>query len=215
MTEPSSIEVIDPATNETVTTVALASAEETDAAVARARAAQPAWSARPPGERAALLRAFAAEIDTHLDELAELEVRNAGHPITQARAEAAQARDVLAYFAGAPERNSGKQIPTPGGWSVTFAEPLGVVGVIVPWNFPMPILTWGAAPALAAGNTVVVKPAEPDTAHRRAARGAGAGGGPPRGGAAGGSGHGRRGGRTPGAPPGRRQDRVHRLHQRG
>ncbi|TQN32105.1 acyl-CoA reductase-like NAD-dependent aldehyde dehydrogenase [Haloactinospora alba] len=160
MTEPSSIEVIDPATNETVTTVALASAEETDAAVARARAAQPAWSARPPGERAALLRAFAAEIDTHLDELAELEVRNAGHPITQARAEAAQARDVLAYFAGAPERNSGKQIPTPGGWSVTFAEPLGVVGVIVPWNFPMPILTWGAAPALAAGNTVVVKPAE-------------------------------------------------------
>jgi acyl-CoA reductase-like NAD-dependent aldehyde dehydrogenase len=152
--------VIDPATEEVVATVGLASIEETDAAVARAAAAFPAWRDTAPGERARLLRAVAAALDEHGEELARLEVRNAGHPIGQARWEAGNARDVFHYYAGAPERAGGRQIPVPGGWSVTFAEPLGVVGVIVPWNFPMPVLAWGAAPALAAGNTVVVKPAE-------------------------------------------------------
>ncbi|RKS09695.1 acyl-CoA reductase-like NAD-dependent aldehyde dehydrogenase [Nocardiopsis sp. Huas11] len=152
--------VIDPATEEVLATVALASAEETDAAVARAAAAFPAWRDTAPGERARLLRAVAAALDEHGEELAGLEVRNAGHPVGQARWEAGNARDVFQYYAGAPERACGRQIPVPGGWSVTFAEPLGVVGVIVPWNFPMPVLAWGAAPALAAGNTVVVKPAE-------------------------------------------------------
>jgi acyl-CoA reductase-like NAD-dependent aldehyde dehydrogenase len=152
--------VIDPATEEVVATVGLASIEETDAAVARATAAFPAWRDTAPGERARLLRAVAAALDEHGEELARLEVRNAGHPIGQARWEAGNARDVFHYYAGAPERAGGRQIPVPGGWSVTFAEPLGVVGVIVPWNFPMPVLAWGAAPALAAGNTVVVKPAE-------------------------------------------------------
>ncbi|ASU83255.1 aldehyde dehydrogenase [Nocardiopsis gilva YIM 90087] len=160
MTAATSHAVIDPATEEVITTVDLASAEETDAAVNRAQAAFPAWRAMAPGDRARLLRALADTIDAHAEELAALEVRNAGHPIGQARWEAGNARDVFEYFAAAPERTTGRQIPVPGGWSVTFAEPLGVVGVIVPWNFPMPILAWGAAPALAAGNTVIVKPAE-------------------------------------------------------
>ncbi|GAA1113908.1 aldehyde dehydrogenase family protein [Nocardiopsis composta] len=158
--QPTQQHVIDPATEEAIAAVPLASAEEVDAAVARARAAFPAWRALAPGDRARILRAFADRIDAHRAELADLEVRNAGHPVGQARGEAAMVRDVFEYFAGAPERPSGRQIPVPGGWSVTFAEPLGVVGVIVPWNFPMPILSWGAAPALAAGNTVIVKPAE-------------------------------------------------------
>ena len=113
-----------------------------------------------PGERAALLRRFAAVVDAHIDELAELEVRNAGHTWGNARWEAGNVRDCLNYYAGAPERLFGRQIPVAGGIDVTFHEPLGVVGIIVPWNFPMPIAGWGFAPALAAGNTVVLKPAE-------------------------------------------------------
>src|SRR4051794_7308748 len=114
----------------------------------------------PPGERATLLRRFAAVVDDHIDELAELEARNAGHTWGNARWEAGNVRDCLNYYAGAPERLFGRQIPVAGGTDVTFHEPLGVVGVIVPWNFPMPIAGWGFAPALAAGNTVVLKPAE-------------------------------------------------------
>src|SRR5262249_12852247 len=112
--------------------------------------------------------AFAAQVDTHAEELAQLEIANSGHPVGAARWEAGQVRDVLQYYAAAPERLTGKQIPVPGGLNVTFAEPLGVVGLIVPWNFPMPILSWGMAPALAAGNAVVAKPAEmtPMTAMR-------------------------------------------------
>jgi acyl-CoA reductase-like NAD-dependent aldehyde dehydrogenase len=153
-------EVINPATGAAVATVPSATVEETDAAIARARAAFAAWRQVPPGDRARLLRRFAAVVDAHLDELAGLEVRNAGHTIGGARWEAGNVRDVLDYYAGAPERLSGRQIPVPGGLDVTFHEPLGVVGVIVPWNFPMPIAGWGFAPALAAGNTVVLKPAE-------------------------------------------------------
>ncbi|MEO3782161.1 aldehyde dehydrogenase family protein [Actinocorallia sp. B10E7] len=152
--------VIDPATEQVVQTVAETSAEETDAAVARAVAASASWRAVAPGDRARLLRAFAAEVDAHLEELARLETRNAGHPIGQARWEAGNLRDVLLYYSAAPERLTGLQIPVPGGVDVTFKEPVGVVGVIVPWNFPMPIMGWGLAPALAAGNTVLVKPAE-------------------------------------------------------
>jgi acyl-CoA reductase-like NAD-dependent aldehyde dehydrogenase len=152
--------VINPATEQPVRTVPSTSAQETDAAIERAAAAQVSWRATAPGERAALLRAFAAEVGTHTEELAALEVAGSGHPIGAARWEAGQVRDVLAYYAGAPERAFGRQIPVAGGLDVTFAEPLGVVGLIVPWNFPMPILSWGLAPALAAGNTVVAKPAE-------------------------------------------------------
>jgi acyl-CoA reductase-like NAD-dependent aldehyde dehydrogenase len=152
--------VRNPATEQEVTTIAGTSAEETDAAIARARAAWETWREVAPGDRARLLRTFAEQVDAHAEELAALEVTNSGHPIGAARWEAGQVRDVLQYYAAAPERLIGKQIPVAGGIDVTFAEPLGVVGVIVPWNFPMPILSWGMAPALAAGNTVVAKPAE-------------------------------------------------------
>jgi acyl-CoA reductase-like NAD-dependent aldehyde dehydrogenase len=152
--------VVNPATEQTVTTVALTSAPEADAAIERAAAAQAGWRAVSPGDRASLLRAFAAQVDAHAEELAFLEVAGSGHPIGQARWEAGHVRDVLLYYSAAPERLIGKQIPVAGGVNITFAEPLGVVGLIVPWNFPMPILAWGMAPALAAGNTVVAKPAE-------------------------------------------------------
>jgi len=152
--------VLNPATEEPVTTVTQASAEEADAAIARAAAAQEGWRAVAPGDRARLLRAFAAAVDAHLEELAGLEVTGSGHPVGAARWEAGQVRDVLLYYSAAPERLIGQQIPVPGGLNVTFHEPVGVVGLIVPWNFPMPILSWGMAPALAAGCAVVAKPAE-------------------------------------------------------
>jgi acyl-CoA reductase-like NAD-dependent aldehyde dehydrogenase len=152
--------VINPATEQPVTQVPRSTVEETDAAIARAARAQQAWRAVAPGDRARLLRRFAEQVDAHLDELAALEVAEAGHPVGAARWEAGQVRDVLMYYAAAPERLTGRQIPVPGGLDVTFAEPVGVVGLIVPWNFPMPILSWGLAPALAAGCAVVAKPAE-------------------------------------------------------
>src|SRR5712691_2889054 len=152
--------VVNPATEEIVTTVARTSADETDAAIERAVAAQAAWRAVAPADRAGLLRGFASEVDAHIEELAGLEVAGAGHPVGQARWEAGQVRDVLTYYSAAPERACGRQIPVAGGLDVTFGEPIGVVGLIVPWNFPMPILSWGLAPALAAGNAVVAKPAE-------------------------------------------------------
>ncbi len=153
-------EVIDPATAEVVTTVEQFDAERTDEAIARAQAAWPAWRDVAPGDRARMLRRFADAVDGAREELAGLEVRNSGHTISNARWEAGNVRDVLQYYAAAPERLFGRQIPVAGGIDVTFKEPLGVVGVIVPWNFPMPIAGWGFAPALAAGNAVVVKPAE-------------------------------------------------------
>jgi len=153
-------DVIDPATGEVFTTVPSLGLEETDAAIDRAAKAFGAWRRVAPGDRARLLRRFATVVEEHLEELALLEVRNAGHTIGNARWEAGNVRDVLNYYAGAPERLSGRQIPVAGGVDVTFHEPLGVVGIIVPWNFPMPIAGWGFAPALAAGNTVVLKPAE-------------------------------------------------------
>jgi acyl-CoA reductase-like NAD-dependent aldehyde dehydrogenase len=153
-------DVINPATEEVVTTVPLASVEEADAAIARAHAAAPAWAAVSPADRGLLLRRFSDLVGEHQEELAQLEVANSGHTIGNARWEAGNVRDVLGYYAAAPERNFGRQIPVAGGIDITFREPIGVVGIIVPWNFPMPIAGWGFAPALAAGNTVVLKPAE-------------------------------------------------------
>ena len=169
--------VVDPSTEEVVTEVESFDADRVDDAVARAVAAGPAWRAVAPADRGRLLRRFAAVVDGHVDELADLEVRGAGHTIGNARWEAGNVRDVLDYFAAAPERLFGRQIPVAGGLDVTFREPLGVVGIIVPWNFPMPIAGWGFAPALAAGNTVVLKPAEltPLTALRLAELGREAG----------------------------------------
>jgi acyl-CoA reductase-like NAD-dependent aldehyde dehydrogenase len=153
-------DVINPATGTVLASVPSLGLAETDAAIERAQQAFGSWRQVAPGDRARLLRRFATAVDDHLAELAELEVRNAGHTIGNARWEAGNVRDVLNYYAGAPERMSGRQIPVAGGIDLTFHEPLGVVGIIVPWNFPMPIAGWGFAPALAAGNTVVLKPAE-------------------------------------------------------
>nr|WP_176726158.1 MULTISPECIES: aldehyde dehydrogenase family protein [unclassified Streptomyces] len=154
------LHVQNPATEETVATVPAASAADVDAAVVAAARAQTAWAALGPGDRARLLRRFAATVDDHLEELARLEVREAGHTLGNARWEAGNVRDLLDYAAGGVERLTGRQIPVAGGLDVTFLEPLGVVGVIAPWNFPMPIAAWGAVPALAAGNAVLLKPAE-------------------------------------------------------
>jgi acyl-CoA reductase-like NAD-dependent aldehyde dehydrogenase len=166
----SSHTVLNPATEREVATVPLTSLAETDDAIARAQAATGRWAAVAPADRARLLRRFADAVTDDRDHLAELEVTNSGHTIGNARWEAGNVADVLNYYSAAPERLFGRQIPVAGGVNMTFAEPLGVVGVIVPWNFPMPIAGWGFAPALAAGNTVVLKPAEltPMTALRLA-----------------------------------------------
>ena len=153
-------DVISPVDETVVRTVPFADRAEVDARVERAHCAFAAWRAVAPGDRARLLRRFAVAVDGDIETLAALEVRNAGHTLGNARWEAGNVRDVLNYYAAAPERLAGRQIPVPGGIDVTFHEPLGVVGVIVPWNFPMPVAGWGFAPALAAGNTVIVKPAE-------------------------------------------------------
>ncbi|WP_394249291.1 aldehyde dehydrogenase family protein [Arthrobacter pityocampae] len=153
-------QILDPATEKAIGTVALAGLDETDAAILRAARAFPAWRRVAPADRALLLRRFASAVDAEIEALAALEVTNAGHTIGNARWEAGNVRDVLTYYSAAPERHLGQQIPVAGGVNVTFHEPLGVVGIIVPWNFPMPIAAWGFAPALAAGNTVVLKPAE-------------------------------------------------------
>jgi acyl-CoA reductase-like NAD-dependent aldehyde dehydrogenase len=152
--------VTNPATEEPVAEVPGCDPAQADAAIDRAARAFEAWQRVAPGDRARLLRRFASTVDDHVEELAGIEVANSGHTISNARWEAGNVRDVLDYYAGAPERLTGKQIPVPGGLDVTFHEPLGVVGVIVPWNFPMPIAGWGFAPALAAGNTVLLKPAQ-------------------------------------------------------
>ena len=153
-------DVISPVDETIVKTVPLADRAEVDARVARAHRAFAAWRLVTPGDRARLLRRFARAVEGDIGTLAALEVRNAGHTVGNARWEAGNVRDVINYYSAAPERLTGKQIPVAGGVDITFHEPLGVVGVIVPWNFPMPIAAWGFAPALAAGNTVIVKPAQ-------------------------------------------------------
>ena len=153
-------EVLNPATEDVVKTIHMASTAEVDDVVAKAKKAWPAWRDLAPGSRADVLRKFAALVAEHNEELARLEVLEAGHTIGNARWEAQNVANVLNYMAGGVERLIGHQIPVPGGIDITFHEPFGVVGIIVPWNFPMPVAAWGFAPALAAGNTVVLKPAE-------------------------------------------------------
>jgi betaine-aldehyde dehydrogenase len=154
------LKVIEPATEQVLKEVPRAGADEVDAAVERARTAFPAWRALPPAERAARLRAVADALDQHREYLAQLEARNAGKPIGDARGEMGMVVDVFRYYAGAPERLLGDTIPVAGGQAFTVREPLGVVGLITPWNFPLTIAAWKLGPALAAGNTVVLKPAE-------------------------------------------------------
>jgi betaine-aldehyde dehydrogenase len=154
------LSVIEPATEEVLEEVRRAQAEDVDAAVARARAAFPAWRDLAPGDRALLLHRLVAVLEDHHEELAVLEARNAGKPIASARGEIGMAIATFRYYAAAPERNLGDTIPVAGGMAFTVREALGVVGLITPWNFPLAIASWKMAPALAAGNTVVLKPAE-------------------------------------------------------
>src|SRR5580700_3434250 len=152
--------VLEPATEQVLAEIPRAGVEEVDAAVARAKAALPAWRALAPGERARLLYALTDTLAGHLEELALLEARNAGKAISDARGEMGMVVDTFRYYAGAPERLLGDTIPVAGGQAFTVREPVGVVGLITPWNFPLTIAAWKLGPALAAGNTVVLKPAE-------------------------------------------------------
>ncbi|MEU7149015.1 aldehyde dehydrogenase family protein [Streptomyces sp. NPDC045470] len=171
------LRIINPATEELEAVVPVTTPAEVDAAVRRAAAAQEKWAALPPGDRARVLRRFAGVVEENSESLARLELTEAGHPLGNARWEAANVVDLLHYAAGGVERLTGSQIPVAGGLNITVQEPLGVVAVIAPWNFPMPIAAWGTAPALAAGNAVLLKPAEttPLTALRLAEYGLAAG----------------------------------------
>ncbi|TML87311.1 MAG: aldehyde dehydrogenase [Actinobacteria bacterium] len=155
-----SFAVLNPATEETIAELDQAGVEETDAAVARAKEAFPAWRAVAPADRARLLRRLATLVEEHGEELAGIESRNVGKPIGGARAEVAMVAAVFHFYAGAVEKQYGETIPVGGGIDMTFREPLGVVGLIVPWNFPLNIASWKLGPALACANTVVLKPAE-------------------------------------------------------
>ena len=152
--------VLNPATEEPLAELESAGVEETDAAVARAKAAFPAWRAVAPSDRARLLRRLATLVEEHHEELSRIESRNVGKPIAGARGEVGMVAQVFHYYAGAVDKHFGETIPVAGGVDMTFREPLGVVGSIVPWNFPLNISSWKLAPALACGNTVVLKPAE-------------------------------------------------------
>ncbi|MGZ4678924.1 MAG: aldehyde dehydrogenase family protein, partial [Ilumatobacteraceae bacterium] len=155
-----SIQLINPADESVVRDLPLAGRDEVDAAIARARQASPAWKAVAPADRARLLRRFADTIASHADELARLETTNMGMPIGSSTWCANAAADVVHYFAGAIDKHTGSTIPVAGGVDMTFHEPLGVVGLITPWNFPVLMASWKIGPALAAGNTAVMKPAE-------------------------------------------------------
>ena len=154
------LRVVNPATEEPVAELETAGVEETDRAVAAARAAFPAWRAVAPADRARLLRRLAALVEDHREELALLETRNVGKPISDSRGEVGMVAEVFHFYAGAVDKHHGQTIPVAGGVDMTFREPLGVVGLIVPWNFPLNIASWKVGPALACGNTVVLKPAE-------------------------------------------------------
>ena len=154
------VTVVNPATEETIATLPSAGVEETDAAVARAKAAFPAWRAVAPADRGRLLRRLATLVEEHHEELSRIESDNVGKPINGARGEVAMVADVFHFYAGAVDKRHGETIPVAGGVDMTFREPLGVVGLIVPWNFPLNISSWKLGPALATGNTIVLKPAE-------------------------------------------------------
>ena len=152
--------ILNPATEESLAELEQAGVEETDAAVVRARASFPSWRAVAPADRARLLRRLASLVEEHAEELARIESRNVGKPIAGARAEVGMVAQVFHFYAGAVDKHYGETIPVAGGEAFTFREPLGVVGLIVPWNFPLNIASWKLGPALATGNTVVLKPAE-------------------------------------------------------
>ena len=152
--------VVNPATETAIAELPLAGAEEADAAVARSLEAGIGWRSVAPADRARLMRRFAAQVEEHSEELARLETGNVGKPISESRDEVAMVAEVLYFYAGAVDKHRGATVPVAGGVDMTFHEPLGVVAAIVPWNFPIAITSWKIGPALATGNTIVVKPAE-------------------------------------------------------
>ncbi len=152
--------IINPATEQVIAEVPVNGIEETDEAIARAHAAGPQWRAVAPADRARLMRRFAAQVEEHAEELAQLETANVGKPIAESRDEVGMVAEVLYFYAGAVDKHRGATVPVSGGVDMTFHEPLGVVGAIIPWNFPVAIASWKIGPALATGNTIVVKPAE-------------------------------------------------------
>ena len=154
------LDVVNPATEQPIAHLDRAGVEETDRAVAAARKAYPAWRAVKPADRTRLLRRLALLIEEHGEELALLETRNVGKPLGDSRWEVGMVADVFHFYSGAIEKHYGETIPVAGGVDMTFREPLGVVGLIVPWNFPIMLASWKLGPALACGNTVVLKPAE-------------------------------------------------------
>jgi acyl-CoA reductase-like NAD-dependent aldehyde dehydrogenase len=154
------LSVLNPATEQPIVELEEAGIEQADEAIARAKAAFPTWRAVPPTARARLLRTVATLVEEHAEELARIESENVGKPISGARAEIGMVADVFHFYAGAVDKHYGETIPVAGGVDLTFREPLGVVGLIVPWNFPLNIASWKLGPALACGNTVVLKPAE-------------------------------------------------------
>lgn len=162
MSDVSSNEFVlrNPATEEVIATLPAATGADVDRAVDRASAALPAWRAVAPADRARLMRRFADTVAQHVDELAAIETANMGMPVGNSRWCANAVSDVLHYFAGAVDKHTGSTIPVAGGVDMTFHEPLGVVGLITPWNFPMLMASWKLGPALATGNTVVMKPSE-------------------------------------------------------
>ena len=170
-------DVVNPATEQVIALIPINGVEATDEAVARAHAAGPAWRAVAPADRARLMRRFAAAVEEHHEELAQLETANVGKPIGESRDEVGMVAEVLYFYAGAVDKHRGATVPVAGGVDMTFHEPLGVVGAIIPWNFPVAITSWKVGPALATGNTIVVKPAEitPLTAVRLAELGLEAG----------------------------------------
>ncbi|HEX3327716.1 MAG TPA: aldehyde dehydrogenase family protein [Actinomycetota bacterium] len=152
--------VLNPATEEAIVELPSPEVADMDRAIEAARRAFPAWAKVSVSDRARLLRRLAAQIEERAEELADLETRNVGKPISDSRGEVAMVAEVFHFYAGAVDKHYGESIPVAGGIDLTFREPLGVVGLITPWNFPLNIASWKVAPALACGNTVVLKPAE-------------------------------------------------------
>jgi acyl-CoA reductase-like NAD-dependent aldehyde dehydrogenase len=160
--EGATIEVLDPHDCSVLAEVAEARADDIDRAVAAATAAFPAWSASPHVERGRLLLRLADAVEDHADELAELESSDTGHPLRDSRGlDVPRTAATFRYFGGMADKVHGSVVPVePGFLNYVERAPLGVVGQIVPWNFPLMFCSWKLGPALAAGNTVVLKPAE-------------------------------------------------------
>ena len=152
--------LLNPATEALIVDQPLATRDDADAAIGSAAAALPGWRSMAPLDRVKLIRRFADTVAAHAEELAQLDTANMGMPIGNSRWCANTAADVLHYYAGAVDKHTGSTIPVAGGVTMTFHEPLGVVGVITPWNFPILTAAWKIGPALACGNTVVIKPSE-------------------------------------------------------